>query len=118
MDRPAVPRASGKFDRNRAASSDRLSSACKTREPMVSDSGMLWHWLRARPASESGRLRHGVRGQGPATPPNGVDVGYPLFDQGTFQALMFDRVIPLADGRRVDEQVARGEARGQLVLVL
>ena len=85
---------------------------------MVSDSGMLWHWLRARPASESGRLGHGVRGQGPATPPNGVDVGYPLFDQGTFQALMFDRVIPLADGRRVDEQVARGEARGQLVLVL
>jgi hypothetical protein len=30
---------------------------------------------------------------------------------------MIDRVIPLSDGRAAYEQVARGEARGQLVLV-
>ncbi len=40
----------------------------------------------------------------------------PFFDDGTFQPPAIDRVIPLADGRAAYEQVARGEARGRLVL--
>jgi len=40
-----------------------------------------------------------------------------FFDQGTFQAPMIDRVMPLADGRTAYEQVARGEVTGRLVLV-
>ena len=40
-----------------------------------------------------------------------------FFDDGTFQAPVIDRVIPLAEGRTAYEQVARGEARGRLVLV-
>jgi len=40
-----------------------------------------------------------------------------FFDEGTFLAPMIDRVTPLADGRTAYEQVARGEARGRLVLV-
>jgi NADPH:quinone reductase-like Zn-dependent oxidoreductase len=40
-----------------------------------------------------------------------------FFDDGAFQAPMIDRVIPLSDGRAAYEQVARGEARGRLVLV-
>ncbi len=46
-----------------------------------------------------------------------LDALTPLFDQGTFQAPMIDRVISLADGRTAYEQVARGEASGRLVLV-
>jgi len=46
-----------------------------------------------------------------------LDALTPLFDQGTFQAPMIDRVIPLADGCRAYEQVARGEVRGRVVLV-
>jgi NADPH:quinone reductase-like Zn-dependent oxidoreductase len=46
-----------------------------------------------------------------------LDALTPFFDQGAFQAPMIDRVIPLADGRTAYEKVARGEARGRLVLV-
>jgi NADPH:quinone reductase-like Zn-dependent oxidoreductase len=46
-----------------------------------------------------------------------LDALTPFFDQGTFQAPIIDRVISLADGRTAYEQVARGEARGRLVLV-
>jgi NADPH:quinone reductase len=41
----------------------------------------------------------------------------PFFDHGTFQPPMIDHIIPLVDGRRAYEQVARGEVRGRLVLV-
>src|SRR5258707_4737897 len=40
----------------------------------------------------------------------------PFFEQGTFKAPMIDRVIPLSEGRAAYDQVARGEARGRLVL--
>jgi NADPH:quinone reductase-like Zn-dependent oxidoreductase len=40
----------------------------------------------------------------------------PVFEQGTFKAPKIDRIIPLAEGRSAYEQVARGEARGRLVL--
>jgi len=40
----------------------------------------------------------------------------PVFEQGTFKARKIDRVIPLSDGTTAYEQVARGEARGRLVL--
>jgi len=46
-----------------------------------------------------------------------LDALTPLFDQGTFQAPMIDRVMPLAGGRTAYEQVARGEVTGRLVLV-
>jgi len=41
----------------------------------------------------------------------------PFFDDGAFQPPMIDRVIPLYEGRAAYEEVARGEARGRLVLV-
>jgi NADPH:quinone reductase-like Zn-dependent oxidoreductase len=40
----------------------------------------------------------------------------PVFDQGTFKAPKIDRIIPLSEGWSAYEQVARGEARGRLVL--
>ena len=40
----------------------------------------------------------------------------PVFEQGAFKAPMIDRVIPLSDGRAAYDQVARGEAKGRLVL--
>jgi NADPH:quinone reductase-like Zn-dependent oxidoreductase len=40
----------------------------------------------------------------------------PVFEQGTFKAPKIDRIIPLSEGRTAYEQVARGEARGRLVL--
>jgi NADPH2:quinone reductase len=40
----------------------------------------------------------------------------PFFEQGAFQPPVIDRVIALSDGRAAYEQVARGEARGRLVL--
>jgi hypothetical protein len=39
-----------------------------------------------------------------------------VFEQGTFKAPKFDRIIPLSQGRTAYEQVARGEARDGLVL--
>jgi NADPH:quinone reductase len=41
----------------------------------------------------------------------------PGFEQGAFQAPLIDRVIPLAEGPAAYEQVARGDAKGRLVLV-
>ncbi len=41
----------------------------------------------------------------------------PFFEQGAFQAPTLDRAIPLSEGPTAYEQVARGEARGRLVLV-
>ena len=41
----------------------------------------------------------------------------PVFEQGAFKAPMIDRVIPLSEGPAAYDQVARGEARGRLVLV-
>ena len=41
----------------------------------------------------------------------------PVFEQGAFKAPVIDRVIPLSEGRAAYDQVARGEARGRLVLV-
>ena len=40
----------------------------------------------------------------------------PVFEQGAFKAPKIDRVIPLSEGRAAYDQVARGEARGRLVL--
>jgi NADPH:quinone reductase-like Zn-dependent oxidoreductase len=40
----------------------------------------------------------------------------PVFEQGAFKAPKIDRVIPLSEGGAAYEQVARGEARGRLVL--
>jgi NADPH:quinone reductase len=40
----------------------------------------------------------------------------PFFEGGAFQALVIDRVIPLSEGCSAYAQVARGEARGRLVL--
>ena len=40
----------------------------------------------------------------------------PVFEQGAFKAPKIDRIIPLWEGRTAYEQVARGEARGRLVL--
>jgi NADPH:quinone reductase len=40
----------------------------------------------------------------------------PFFEDGAFQPPMIDRVIPLSEGCAAYEQVARGEARGRLVL--
>jgi NADPH:quinone reductase-like Zn-dependent oxidoreductase len=40
-----------------------------------------------------------------------------FFDDGAFQPPMIDLVIPLSEGRAAYEEVARGEARGRLVLV-
>ncbi|HEX4193878.1 MAG TPA: zinc-binding alcohol dehydrogenase family protein, partial [Stellaceae bacterium] len=45
-----------------------------------------------------------------------LDALTPVFEQGTFKAPKVDRVIPLSEGRTAYEQVARGEARGRLVL--
>lgn len=41
----------------------------------------------------------------------------PFFEAGTFEPPKIDRMIPLAEGPSAYEQVARGEARGRLVLV-
>jgi NADPH2:quinone reductase len=41
----------------------------------------------------------------------------PFFEDSTFRPPRIDRVIPLAEGLSAYEQVARGEARGRLVLV-
>jgi NADPH:quinone reductase len=41
----------------------------------------------------------------------------PVFEQGAFKAPMIDRRIPLSEGRAAYDQVARGEAKGRLVLV-
>ena len=41
----------------------------------------------------------------------------PCFEEGTFQPPVIDRVIALSEGRSAYEEVARGEARGRLVLV-
>jgi NADPH:quinone reductase len=41
----------------------------------------------------------------------------PGFKQGAFKALLIDRVIPLAEGPALYEQVARGDAKRRLVLV-
>jgi NADPH:quinone reductase len=41
----------------------------------------------------------------------------PGFEQGAFRAPSIDRVIPLSEGPAGYEQVARGEAKGRLVLV-
>jgi NADPH:quinone reductase-like Zn-dependent oxidoreductase len=46
-----------------------------------------------------------------------LDALPPVFEQGGFKAPMIDRVIPLSEGRAAYDQVARGEARGRLVLV-
>jgi NADPH:quinone reductase-like Zn-dependent oxidoreductase len=40
----------------------------------------------------------------------------PFFEDGAFQAPVIDRVIPLSDGFSAYAQVARGEARGRIVL--
>ena len=40
----------------------------------------------------------------------------PVFEQGAFKAPMIDRVIPLSEGLAAYDRVARGEARGRLVL--
>jgi NADPH2:quinone reductase len=40
----------------------------------------------------------------------------PVFEQGTFKAPKIDRIISLSEGPTAYEQVARGEARGRLVL--
>jgi NADPH:quinone reductase len=41
----------------------------------------------------------------------------PFFEEGTFQAPTLDQAIPLSEGPAAYTQVARGEARGRLVLV-
>jgi NADPH2:quinone reductase len=41
----------------------------------------------------------------------------PFFEKGAFKAPMIDRVIPLSEGLAAYDQVARGEAKGRLVLV-
>jgi len=41
----------------------------------------------------------------------------PFFEDGAFQAPVIDRVIPLSEGCSAYAQVARGEARGRLVLM-
>jgi NADPH:quinone reductase len=41
----------------------------------------------------------------------------PGFEQGAFKAPLIDRVIPLPEGLAAYEQVARGDAKGRLVLV-
>ena len=46
-----------------------------------------------------------------------LDALTPVFEQGAFKAPQVDRAIPLSDGPAAYEQVARGEARGRLVLV-
>jgi NADPH:quinone reductase len=46
-----------------------------------------------------------------------LDALTPVFEQGAFKAPKVDRVIPLSDGPAAYEQVARGEAKGRLVLV-
>jgi Amt family ammonium transporter len=45
-----------------------------------------------------------------------LEVLTPVFEQGAFKAPKIDRVIPLSEGGAAYEQVARGEARGRLVL--
>jgi NADPH:quinone reductase-like Zn-dependent oxidoreductase len=40
----------------------------------------------------------------------------PVFEQGAFKAPKIDRIIPLWEGCAAYDQVARGEARGRLVL--
>jgi len=46
-----------------------------------------------------------------------LDALTPVFEQGAFKAPKIDRVIPLSDGPAAYEQVARGQAKGRLVLV-
>ena len=46
-----------------------------------------------------------------------LDALTPVFEQGAFKAPQIDRVIPLSDGPAAYDQVARGEAKGRLVLV-
>jgi len=46
-----------------------------------------------------------------------LDALTPVFEQGAFKAPKVDRVIPLSNGAAAYEQVARGEAKGRLVLV-
>jgi NADPH2:quinone reductase len=45
-----------------------------------------------------------------------LDALTPFFEQGTFKPPMIDRVIPLSEGLVAYDQVARGEARGRIVL--
>jgi NADPH2:quinone reductase len=40
-----------------------------------------------------------------------------VFEQGAFKAPLIDRAVPLSEGPAAYEQVARGEAKGRLVLV-
>jgi D-arabinose 1-dehydrogenase-like Zn-dependent alcohol dehydrogenase len=40
----------------------------------------------------------------------------PVFERGAVKAPKIDRIIPLSEGRIAYEQVARGKARGRLVL--
>jgi len=40
----------------------------------------------------------------------------PFFEDGVFQAPVIDRAIPLSEGCSAYVQVARGEARGRLIL--
>ena len=40
----------------------------------------------------------------------------PVFERGAFKAPLIDRVIPLSQGPAAYEQVARGEAKGRLIL--
>jgi NADPH:quinone reductase-like Zn-dependent oxidoreductase len=46
-----------------------------------------------------------------------LDALTPVLEQGVFKAPKVDRIIPLSDGPAAYKQVARGEARGRLVLV-
>jgi NADPH:quinone reductase-like Zn-dependent oxidoreductase len=46
-----------------------------------------------------------------------LDALTPGFESGAFAAPAIDRAIPLASGREAYAQIARGEARGRLVLV-
>ena len=46
-----------------------------------------------------------------------LDALTPVFELGTFKSPKIDRVIPLSDGPAAYGQVARGEAKGRLVLV-
>jgi len=46
-----------------------------------------------------------------------LEVLAPLFEQGALRPPVIDRAFPLSEGRTAYEQVARGEAKGRLVLV-
>lgn len=46
-----------------------------------------------------------------------LDALTPMFEEGPFQAPMIDRAIPLSEGPIAYHQVARGEAKGRIVLV-